>query len=581
MSTIQRIEQERSRDHGRLDATDVDPDDHALETPMDMILADAGQSPLRRMVPGMSGVRAVASLATKPRTVARRTAGLAAELVRVGVGRSEVAPARSDKRWGDEAWEKNPFFKRTMQGYLAWGEAMRELVDDADLDWADGQRMGFIVDNIVEALAPTNAPVLNPTVLKRTIDTGGGNFLNGGRRFLRDYATAPRVPSMVESDAFSVGEDLAMTPGKVVLRTELFELIEYAPQTDKVRTIPLLIVPPTINKYYIIDLAPERSMVEHLVRSGLQVYVMSWRNPDSRHADWNLDAYGAAILEAMDAANQITRTTSVSLLGICSGGIITSMLMGHLAATDQLDKVSAYSLMVTVLDQGRAGTTSALLSHKVAAAAVARSEEKGYLDGRTLAEIFAWLRPTDLIWRYWINNYLMGRPPKAFDILYWNADPVRMTAGMHHDFLDLALRNALVEPGKGHMLGSLVDLSQVTTENYVVAGIADHLCSWESCYQSTQMLGGPSTFVLSTSGHIAAMVNPPGNPKASFRTSEENPPTTQEWLEQASKKKGTWWDDYAGWVGDRSGEWRGKPVKAGSSEYPPVCDAPGTFVHDR
>ena len=578
MTTIERIERERSRDHGESSSAG---DEHGLDTPMDMLLADAGRGPIRRMVPGMSGVKAAASLVTKPRKVARRTAGLAAELTKVAIGVSDVEPHKADKRWADEAWQKNPFFKRTMQGYLAWGEALRGLVDDADLDWGDAQRMGFIVDNIVEAVAPTNSPVLNPTVLKRTIDTGGGNFVQGTRRFVRDYATAPRVPSMVESDAFSVGEDLALTPGNVVLRTEMFELIEYAPQTDKVRTIPLLIVPPTINKFYIIDLAPERSMVEHLVRSGLSVYVMSWRNPDSRHRDWNLDAYGAAILEAMDAANQITRTDSVSLLGICSGGIITSMLMGHLAATDQLDKVSAYSLMVTVLDQGRAGMTSALLSHKAAAAATATSKEKGYLDGKTLAEIFAWLRPTDLIWRYWINNYLMGRPPKAFDILYWNADPVRMTAGMHHDFLDMALRNALVKPGEAQMLGSRIDLSAVTTDNYVVAGIADHLCSWESCYQSTQMLGGPSKFVLSTSGHIAAMVNPPGNPKASFRTSEENPPTTDAWLEGAAKKKGSWWSDYAEWIGERSGDWRGKPVKAGSSEYPPLAEAPGTFVFDR
>ena len=211
------------------------------------------------------------------------------------------------------------------------------------------------------------------------------------------------------------------------------------------------------------------------------------------------------------------------MLGICSGGMISSMLMAHLADIGELDRVASFSLMVTVLDQDRAGVTSALLSHKSAAASTRASQEKGYLDGRALAEIFAWLRPNDLIWNYWVNNYLMGHAPKAFDILYWNADPVRMSAGMHRDFMDLAIRNALVEPGAADMLGTKVDLSKIDRDTYVVAGIADHLCKWESCYQTTQLFGGETKFVLSTSGHIAAMVNPPGNPKASYQTASAEP----------------------------------------------------------
>jgi polyhydroxyalkanoate synthase len=358
-------------------------------------------------------------------------------------------------------------------------------------------------------------------------------------------------------------------------------LIQYTPQTPQVREVPLLIVPPTINKYYIIDLAEERSMVEHLVRSGLQVYVISWRNPDARHAEWDLDTYGGAILEAMTACEQISRQDKTSVLGICSGGMIASMAMAHLAATDQADRVAAFSLMVTVLDQERAGVTSALLSHKAAAASTRASREKGYLDGRTLAEVFAWLRPNDLIWNYWVNNYLMGHAPKAFDILFWNADPVRMSAGMHRDFMDLAVRNALVEADAAEMLGTPVDLATITADTYVVAGIADHLCQWESCYASTQLFSGPTKFVLSTSGHIAAMVNPPGNPKASFRTAAENPEDPQEWLANAEQVSGSWWDDYAGWVAERAGAERNKPTRMGSARYEPICDAPGTYVHDR
>ncbi len=555
--------------------------DAALAAPLDLLLADAATSPLRRFIPGWSGVRMAAGLARRPGRVAGRAAGLTAELARVGAGRSEVEPDPKDRRFTDEAWEKNPLFRRMLQGYLAAGETARGLVDDAGLGWGDEQRMRFIVDNLVEALSPTNNPALNPKVLKRGVDTGGGNFLEGGRRFVRDFATAPRVPSMVEPDAFTVGEDIAVTPGHVVLRTETFELIQYTPQTPQVKSVPLLIVPPTINKYYVIDLAEQRSLVEYLVQQGQQVFCISWRNPDARHADWGLDKYGEAILEAMDATQDIARQEQVAMLAICSGGMIASMVLAHLAAQGELGRVAAFSLAVTVLDQERAGLPSALLSHKAAAASTRASAEKGYLDGRILAEVFAWLRPNDLVWNYWVNNYLMGHAPKAFDILYWNADPVRMPAAMHRDFMDLAIRNALVEPGGMTMLGTPVDLGTIDVDSYAVAGIADHLCAWESCYQTTQLLGGETKFVLSTSGHIAAMVNPPGNPKAKFQTAEKNPPEPEQWLEGASTVKGSWWDDYVAWLGERTGEERNKPRRVGNAKYEPLCEAPGTYVHDR
>jgi len=386
---------------------------------------------------------------------------------------------------------------------------------------------------------------------------------------------------MVEPDAFEVGVDLAVTPGEVVLRTDVFELIQYTPQTPKVRSVPLLIVPPTINKYYVIDLAEQRSLVEHLVQNGQQVYCISWRNPDPRHADWGVDSYGQAIIEAMEAAQRIARSDQVAIFGICSGGMLATMVLAHLAAVGDLARVSAFSLAVTVLDQAQAGLPSALLSKKAVAASTKASAEKGYLDGRQLAEVFAWLRPNDLIWNYWVNNYLLGRPPKPFDILYWNADPVRMSAAMHRDFMDIAMRNALVEPGAAKMLGSKVDLGKVTADSYVVAGIADHLCKWESCYQTTQLLGGTTKFVLSTSGHIASMVNPPGNEKASFQTASQNPAVAAEWLGAAGKVRGSWWADYVDWLSERTGPERNKPRRLGSAAFEPVCDAPGTYVLDR
>jgi len=257
------------------------------------------------------------------------------------------------------------------------------------------------------------------------------------------------------------------------------------------------------------------------------------------------------------------------------------MVVAHLADIGELDRVAAFSLAVTVLDQARAGAPSALLSRQVAAAATAASQRKGYLDGRMLAEVFAWLRPNDLIWNYWVNNYLLGKPPKAFDILYWNADPVRMTAALHRDFIELAVTNGLTTPGGSRLLGSDVDLGKIDTDTYVVAGIADHLCRWQSCYRTTQLLGGESRFVLSTSGHIASMVNPPGNEKASFQTATSNPDDPQQWLQSADTVKGSWWDDYLVWLSARTGPERNRPRRLGSAAYEPVCAAPGTYVHDR
>jgi polyhydroxyalkanoate synthase len=386
---------------------------------------------------------------------------------------------------------------------------------------------------------------------------------------------------MVEPDAFTVGEDLAVTPGAVVLRTPVFELIQYRPTTETVHRVPLVVVPPTINKYYVTDLAPGRSIVESYVAAGHQVFMMSWRNPDERHADWGLDTYGQAVLDAADAAQRITGSDRAAFQGFCSGGIILAMVLAHLAATEGLDRVAAASFAVTVLDWGRAGTISALMDADAVRDATERSRKKGYLDGAMLAEVFAWLRPNDLVWNYWVNNYLQGQPPPAFDILFWNADTTRMTAALHRDFIDVAIGNQLVEPGRASMLGTPVDLSAVDVDTYVTAGIADHLCPWQSCYRTTQLLGGRSRFVLSTAGHIASLVNPPSNPKASFQVARETPADPEQWLAGARKEKGSWWPDFTAWLAERAGEEVPAPQELGSADLPVLGDAPGTYVFDK
>src|SRR3954451_23130646 len=392
----------------------ADPPEEATEavTGLDMVLVDAARGPLRRVVPpaGTAG-RLGTALARQPGTVARRTGELARELGRITVGRSELAPGKKDKRFADPAWTGNPLLRWAMQAHLATARTAWELIEDADLDWQDDERIRFSATNLVDALAPSNLPVVNPLSLKAAIDTGGGSALKGLGRMVRDLAKPPRVPSMVEPDAFTVGEDLAATPGGVVFRTPVFELIQYTPTTPTVREVPLLMVPPTINKYYIADLAPNRSIVEYYLSQGQQVFMVSWRNPDERHADWGLDTYGQAVIDAMDAVEQITGCTRVGLQAFCSGGIITAMVLAHLTAQGREDRVASVSFAVTVLDWARAGTVTALMDEAAVTEAVEKSRRKGYLDGASLAEVFAWLRPNDLVWNSWVNNYLQGKPP--------------------------------------------------------------------------------------------------------------------------------------------------------------------------
>jgi polyhydroxyalkanoate synthase subunit PhaC len=552
----------------------------AEAAPLDLLLAVAALGP-RRLVPGRAGIEFAASLARRPVDLGRRMGSLAAQLGRVGLGTSTLAPSARDRRFADPAWTSNPLLRRLVQAYLAAGQTAEQLLADADLDWRDAERMAFVVDNLVQALAPSNNPVISPLFWKALIDSGGASAIRGARHLAADLAAPPRVPSMVRADAFEVGTDLAVTPGAVVLRTPVFELLQYEPQTPRVRRVPLLIVPPTINKFYILDLAPGRSLVEYLVRSGQQVFVVAWRNPDARHRDWGADTYGQAIVDAQQAMQRICGVDRSLLLGLCSGGILAAMVLAHLAATGQRDRVAGFSLAVTVLDQARAGMASAALDTATAEAAVAASAARGFLDGRDLAELFAWLRPGDLIWSYWVNNYLQGRTPPAFDILYWNADTTRMPAALHRDFVRLAMDNSLTSPGAASMLGSPVDLAKLDLDAYVAAGIADHLCPWQSCYRTTQLLGGRSRFVLSTSGHIASIVNPPGNEKASFRSAPADSPDPAEWLDQATTERGSWWPDYVRWLEERGGGDKARPRRLGAAGFRPIDPAPGTYVLDR
>ena len=492
-----------------------------------------------------------------------------------------MVPASRDRRFTDPAWMENPLLRRIVQAYLAATQTADQLVGDAALGWPDDVKVRFLAENLEQALSPSNLPLVNPESVKAAIDSGGLSFVRGATSLLRDFAAPPRIPEMVDTSPFEVGRNVAVTPGAVVLSTEVLELIQYRPQSGRVREVPVLIVPPTINKYYVLDLAPGRSMVEYLVQGGQQVFVISWRNPDARHAAWGLDAYVGQVVEALEAVQRVCGTDRAALMGVCAGGIIASLAAAHLAATGQQDRLAAFVLLVTVLDTARAGTVGALVDQRMAEAAKMMSAQRGYLDGRSLAEVFAWLRPGDLIWNYWVNNYLLGKRPPAFDVLFWNADTTRMTAALHADFVDLAMEDKLVTPGSLTVLGSPIDLSRIGADAYLVAGVADHITPWQNCYRSTQLLGGESRFVLSTSGHIAAMVNPPGNPKARYQVSKGAPADPADWLKATETVPGSWWPDLLAWLGDRCGADKPAPRRLGGGGLRPIIDAPGTYVFDR
>ncbi|MFT4081403.1 MAG: alpha/beta fold hydrolase [Nocardioides sp.] len=559
----------------------IDRDVTEASAPLDVLLTQASFGAVRRLLPVRSALPLVSALAQRPGRVASRLESLAAELGRILVGTSEIAPSTRDRRFGDTAWMGNPLLRRVVQSYLASGAAAEGLVQDLPLAWQHAERLKFATGNLVEALSPSNNPLISPVAWKAAIDTGGVSVISGLRHLLGDMASTPRIPSMVDRAAYQVGEDLALTPGAVVLRTAMFELIQFTPQTEAVREVPLLIIPPTINKYYVLDLAPGRSLIEYLVQQGQQVFVISWRNPDARHSKWGIDAYAQGIYQAFDTVDEISGAGSAHVVAACSGGLLAVITAAHRAAVHGIDRLASLSLLVTMIDQAQAGVAGAMIDRDTAGLAVARSRRKGYLDGRQLAEVFAWLRPGDLIWNYWVNNYLQGRKPPPFDILYWNADTTRMAARLHRDFVEVAIDNKLARPNALTVLGTEIDLKNVTVDSYVVAGSADHICPWVNCYRSSQLLGGKVRFVLSTNGHIAALVNPPRNPKSSYQVGDDNTLDPEGWRSAAELEQGSWWPDYARWLADRSRETKPAPEQLGSALHRPLDRAPGLYVLDR
>jgi poly[(R)-3-hydroxyalkanoate] polymerase subunit PhaC len=535
---------------------------------------------------GLTPEQAVRALVRWAGTMGRHPAIITAEFlqwsseeVRVLAGVSRLGADPKDRRFDDPAW-RGPLWRRLAQSYLATGAALLRSVDELGLDPKSADRARFALTQIIEAMAPTNALPGNPAAMKRAWKTRGRSLVAGARNLGHDILHNGGMPSQVDSRPFRVGETVAVSPGAVVYRTEVFELLQYEPATPTVSTVPTVVVPPQINRFYFLDMAPGRSFVEYCVQRGVPMFMISWRNPTRRHRDWGLDTYAGACLEALTVAAEIMGSDKTNVIGFCAGGMTEAALLSHLAQTDN-DLVNAAGVAVSLMDTEVKSSLTAFMSQESLRTSLATSRRKGVLSGQSLGRVFSWVRPNDLVWNYWVSNYLLGETPAPFDVLAWNADTTNLPAALHADFLDIWEKNAMMAPGSVKVMGSPLNLSTVKNEMYVVGAITDHLVPWESAYGAVRAFGGPVRFVLSRSGHVQALVNPPGNPKASFYLNPDHGDDPAEWLVGALQTPGSWWEDWADWVLERSGPTRPAPESLGDPNHAPIAAAPGTYVHER
>ncbi len=520
--------------------------------------------------------------ATQPGKVIEHSKSFADDVIKIITMKSDIAPNPKDRRFADATWSQNPFFKAGMQYYLAAEKGVKNFIGDLELDELERTRAHFVAGMVIDSLAPTNTLAGNPAALKKAAETGGASLIRGLKNAYDDIVNNDMLVSQVDKRPFKIGENIACTPGAIIYRTELMELIHYMPATETVHETPLLIIPPQINKAYVNDLSPDKSIVRFLLGNGQQTFLISWRNPTKDHADWGLANYVDGIIEAIGVICEVTGSKQVNVSGACSGGITMSAMLSKLASKGD-KRVNAVSLMVCVLKPEITDSeVGSLVSEHGIELARQRSRKAGVLDGASLSRMFAWLRPNDLVWNYVVNNYLLGEDPPAFDILFWNNDATNLPAQLHSDYLDLYGDQPFAQPGTAEIAGHLVDLTKVTSDLYIVAGVTDHITPWKACYRSTQLFGSKNIeFILSHSGHIQAMLNPPGNPKAKFyRADGKAPAAPEKWMAKAEEHAGSWWPHWAQWLKARAGAEKAAPTELGSKAHPPVGAAPGQYVFD-
>ena len=481
-----------------------------------------------------------------------------------------------DKRFADPTWTDNPAFFAIRQAHLATSRLVSDLLEAGAGNPVDDAKAQLAAGFALDALSPTNFLLTNPAALKRALETGGTSLVAGAGHFVDDMLNNNGRPRQVDTRPFRVGGNLAATPGQVVFKNDLMELIQYAPQTPKVRAVPVLASPPWINKYYVMDLAPDRSFLEWAVQHERTVFAISYRNPDSSMGGITLDDYLIhGPREALDVIAEITGSPKIDIIGLCLGGALTAMLAAYLTEKGD-DRIGSITLLNTLLDYSEPGILGTFTDEKTVRRLEKQMAEKGVLEGSQMAGTFDMLRANDLIFNYVVSNWLMGQEPPAFDILAWNGDSTRMPAAMHSFYLrSLYMRNELAT-GELELAGQRLSLSSVKNDTYVVGAINDHIVPWHGSYKTGGLMGGKVRYVLSSGGHIAGIVNPPG-PKAWYEAADYASADPEAWRRSNSKHKGSWWEDWTAWSDGRAGA-HVKPPAMGSKQYPAVSDAPGEYV---
>ena len=492
-----------------------------------------------------------------------------------------VEPERGDRRFKHPEWDENELFDFVKQSYLLSARWMQSTVKDVEgLDDKTSQKVDFYTRQFVDAMAPSNFLMTNPEVLRETLQSGGENLVKGLENLLADleHGKGRLKIRMTDTEAFDLGENIAVTAGKVVFQNDLMQLLQYEPTTEKAYKRPLLIIPPWINKFYILDLRPKNSFIRWAVEQGHTVFVISWVNPDEKLAAKTFADYMTeGTLAAMDAVEQATGEHDLNVIGYCLGGTLLACTLCYMAAKND-ERIKSATFFTTMLDFDDAGELGVFIDEVQLAALEEKMNQKGYLDGADMATTFNMLRANDLIWSFVVNNYLLGKDPFPFDLLYWNSDSTRMPAAMHSFYLrSMYQENRLIEPGGIQLNGVDIDLSKIKVPACMISTREDHIAPWKATYAATQLLGGPVKFVLAGSGHIAGVVNPPEANKYGYWTNAKNPKSPDAWISTAAEHSGSWWPEWAKWVG-RHGGGKVAARKPGDGALEVLEDAPGSYV---
>ena len=494
-------------------------------------------------------------------------------------------PAKGDKRFKHDAWQEHFLFDYVKQSYLITARWLHDQVASVEgLPEPMRKKVDFFTRQYIDAMAPSNFAITNPEVFRETVATGGQNLVRGLNNLLDDIerGNGQLKISMTDTKAFELGVNIATTPGQVVAQTELMQLIQYEPATKKQWQRPLLIIPPWINKYYILDLREKNSFIRWAVNEGMTVFVVSWVNPDAKLAHKDFEDYITdGTLAALDAMEKATGEKDANVIGYCLGGTLLAATLGHLAAKKQQKRIASATFFTALIDFTAAGELEVFIDEAQVSSLERKMVERGYLEGSEMANTFNMLRANDLIWSFVINNYLMGRDPFPFDLLHWNCDSTRMPAKMHSFYLrNMYMNNLLREPGALTLCGTKVDLSKVTVPTYFVSAMEDHIAPWKTTFAGPQILGGESRFVLSGSGHIAGIVNPPAANKYGYWTNEATAGSPDEWLAAAKQHEGSWWTDWRRWIGDYLGK-EVPPRVPGKGKLKVIEAAPGAYARLR